>query len=228
MFIGHFGIGLGAKKAAPGVSLGTLFLASQFLDLLWPTFLLLGWEDVVIQAGNTKMTPLAFIYYPISHSLLMAIAWGLLLGLGYYWLKRNKGGAVVVGLCVVSHWGLDLLVHGPDLPLFPGSSPLVGFGLWNHQVVEIILESSIFIVGLLLYLRHTKPKNKIGSYGFWGLVIFLVLVHLANLYGSPPPSTTAIAWAGELQWIFVIWAYWADRNRVAIPKSLGHTSAVEP
>src|SRR5712691_898211 len=53
MFIGHFGLGLGAKKAAPSVSLGTLFVASQFADLLWPTLLLLGIERVVVQPGIT-------------------------------------------------------------------------------------------------------------------------------------------------------------------------------
>lgn len=42
MFIGHFGVGFGAKSAAPKVSLGSLFIAAQFLDLLRPTLLLLG------------------------------------------------------------------------------------------------------------------------------------------------------------------------------------------
>jgi len=41
MFIGHFGVGFGAKRFAPAVSLGTLFLAAQLADLLWPTLLLL-------------------------------------------------------------------------------------------------------------------------------------------------------------------------------------------
>lgn len=216
MFIGHFGIGLGAKKTAPKVSLGTLFMAAQFLDLLWPTFLLLGWEHVTIQIGNTKMTPLDFTYYPFSHSLLMACVWGILFGLGYYLIKRNKRGSAIVGLCVVSHWVLDLLVHRPDLPLFPGNSPLVGFGLWNHKIIEVIIEGSIFIIGLVIYLRNTKSINKIGRYGFWSLIIFLALIHVSNLFGPPPTSTTAIAWAGELQWLFVIWAYWVDKNRVTI------------
>ncbi len=38
MFIGHFALGFGAKPLASKVSLGTLFLAAQFIDLLWPTF----------------------------------------------------------------------------------------------------------------------------------------------------------------------------------------------
>ena len=60
MFLGHFGIGFGARAAAPRASLGTLFLAAQFIDLLWPTLLLLGVERVRIEPGATAVTPLAF------------------------------------------------------------------------------------------------------------------------------------------------------------------------
>lgn len=213
MFIGHFGVGLGTKRAVPKVSLGTLFLAAQFLDLLWPTFLLLGWEQVEIQPGNTQMAPLNFTHYPISHSLLMACLWGILVGGIFFLIKRKKIGALVLGLCVVSHWVLDLLVHRPDLPLYPGGSIMAGFGLWNYPVVEIIIEGLIFFIGLWLYLQATESKNKVGTYGFWALIIFLLLVHVSNIFGSPPPNTTAIAWAGQSQWILVIWAYWVDHNR---------------
>ena len=67
MFIGHFGVGFGAKSVAPRVSLGTLFMAAQFIDLLWPTLLLLGVEHVEIAPGITRVTPLNFISYPVSH-----------------------------------------------------------------------------------------------------------------------------------------------------------------
>ena len=63
MFIGHFGVGFGAKRFAPAVSLGTLFLAAQFADLLWPTLLLLGVEEVRIDPGITVVTPLDFVHY---------------------------------------------------------------------------------------------------------------------------------------------------------------------
>ena len=51
MFASHFAVGFAAKRWAPRVSLGTLFLGAQFIDLLWPTFLLLGIEDVRIEPG---------------------------------------------------------------------------------------------------------------------------------------------------------------------------------
>lgn len=34
MFIGHFGAGLAAKKMGKTVSLGTLFMAAQWIDLI--------------------------------------------------------------------------------------------------------------------------------------------------------------------------------------------------
>lgn len=217
MFIGHFGVGLGAKKAAPKISLGLFFLAAQFLDLLWPTFLLLGWENVKIEPGITQMAPLNFTHYPLSHSLLMAIFWGVVFGLVYFLIKRNFKNALILGFVVVSHWVLDLFVHIPDLPLFPGGDIFVGFGLWNHPIAAIVLEGLVFIAGLILYLSCTQSKNKTGRYGFWGLILFLVLIHISNLFASPPPSVKAIAWVGELQWLFVIWAFWVDKNRM--PKS---------
>src|SRR5207302_10549546 len=88
MFLGHFAVGFALKRAAPRTSLGVLIAAPQLLDLLWPVFLLLGWERVRIDPGNTAMTPLAFDSYPISHSLLMSVVWGLVLGLLYIWLGR--------------------------------------------------------------------------------------------------------------------------------------------
>lgn len=70
MFIGHFAVGFGAKRVAPSVSLGTLFLACQLLDLVWPLLVLLGIEVVEIAPGITAVTPLDFTFYPYSHSLV--------------------------------------------------------------------------------------------------------------------------------------------------------------
>jgi hypothetical protein len=53
MFIGHFAIGLAAKKFAPLTSLAVLLAAPLLSDMLWPMFLLLGWERARIDPGNT-------------------------------------------------------------------------------------------------------------------------------------------------------------------------------
>ena len=218
MFIGHYGVGLGAKKAAP-ISLGLLFIACQFLDLLWPTFLLLNIEHVSINPDTSSTVPLIFTDYPYSHSLFMAIVWSFLFGFVYWLFERNKQYAFILGLCVLSHWFLDLIVHLPDLPLYPSAnSTKVGLQLWNLPVVTAIVELSIFIVGLILYLQATRPKNRTGSIVFWILIILLFLAHVANLFSPPPTSVTAVAWGAQLMWIFVVLAFWADRNRERVAK----------
>jgi hypothetical protein len=213
MFLGHVGVGFGAKVAAPRVSLGALFLAAQFIDLLWPTLLLLGLEHVVISPGVTRVTPLDFTDYPISHSLVMVFLWGILFSGAYYLLRRYPRGAWVCGLAVVSHWFLDLVVHRPDLPLAPGGSSYFGLGLWSSLPVTLVVELAIFAIGVGLYCRTTSASDRIGTVGLWSLVAFLLLVYLGNLFGQPPPNVTALAWVGHAQWLLVVWAYWVDRHR---------------
>lgn len=213
MFIGHFGVGFGAKPAAPRVSLGTLFFAAQFVDLMWPTLLLFGLERVRVDPEATVVTPLAFDHYPISHSLLASIGWGLLVGTGYFLLRRNRRGAIVVGLLVVSHWVLDLFMHRPDLPLYPGSSTAVGLNAWSSLPLTLAIELPIFALGVWLYTRATSPRDAIGRWSLVGLVAFLLFVYASNLLGPPPPSAIAIAWLGQAQWLLVLWAYWVDKHR---------------
>ncbi|MBU0676452.1 MAG: hypothetical protein KJ950_17590 [Proteobacteria bacterium] len=213
MFIGHFGVGFGAKSVAPKISLGTLFVAAQFIDLLWPTLLLLGVERVRIVPGATVVTPLLFEQYPISHSLLAVAGWALLVGLISLVLWRQPRRAFVLGALVISHWGLDAIVHRPDLPLYPGSEILIGMKAWSSLPLTLAIEVPIFALGVWLYGRVTRPDDAIGKWGFRWLVIFMGIVYGGNLFGPPPPSTTAIAWSGQLQWLLVLWGYWIDSHR---------------
>jgi hypothetical protein len=214
MFIGHFAVGMAAKSAKPSLSLGTYFLAVQFVDLLWPTLLLFNMEQVVISPGITAMTPLDFIYYPYTHSLLMAFVWAAA-GFGLvYFFKKDFSAGLIIAVCIFSHWVLDFLTHRPDLPLTLSETTKVGLGLWNYKAATVIVESAMFIAGVWLYLRSTITRDKVGTYGFWGLIGFLALISVSNLLGPPPPNVSAIAWAGHLQWLFVIWAYWVDKHRL--------------
>lgn len=211
MFIGHFAAGLAGKKLQPAISLGTLFLASQFLDLLWPTLLLLGLEHVEISPGISVVTPLNFTHYPISHSLMMVIIWSFLFGWIYQYINKNLAHGILVGLLVFSHWLLDFIVHIPDLPLFPGDSPKVGLGLWNSTIWTILVEGLFFAAGLTWYVQTKRALQEKLNWWFWSLIIFLVLIHIMNFMSPPPPNVGAIAWAGHLQWLFIPWAWWADR-----------------
>lgn len=216
MFIGHFALGFGAKRVAPAVSLGTFFLAAQLADLLWPTFLLLGLEAVEIQPGNTAVTPLNFVSYPYSHSLVALFAWGAALAALYLAVRRGRlAAALTLAALVLSHWVLDFLTHRPDLPLTLRGDRRVGLGLWESLPATVVVEVLLFAGGLALYLRSTSPRDRTGKVALWSLVAFLLVVYVANLFGPPPPNVTAVAWAGQAMWLLVLWGYWVDRHREA-------------
>lgn len=215
MFLGHFGVGFAGKKFSKSASLGTYFMAAQWIDLLWPILLLLGIEKVKIEPGISNVTPLNFNYYPFTHSLAAAIIWGVIFGVIYFLIKKNAKTSIILGVFVVSHWVLDFLVHIPDLPIFPGSELKVGLGLWNSFTATIILEGLIFGVGVYLYYKSTKSKNKTGIYSLIGLIIFLILIYISNLFGPPPDSVKAIGIVGNAQWLIILWGYWIDKNRMA-------------
>lgn len=216
MFVGHFAVALAAKKVTPYTSLGTLALAAQLVDLVWPTFLMLGIERVRVDPGNTAVTPLAFEHYPWTHSLLMGLVWGAALAAVYGFFRRYRRGAQVVGLAVVSHWILDLIVHRPDLPLVPGVSYFVGLELWRSVPLTSAVELSMLAIGVALYVRSTEPTDRIGTYALGGFVGGLLAIHFANLLGPPPPSAEAVAIVGQAQWLLVALAVWIDRHRTAV------------
>src|SRR3954470_21958054 len=132
MFIGHFAVAFAAKRVAPRTSLGATFVAAQLVDLLWPIFLLLGWEQVRITPSANPFLVLDFTSYPWSHSLAMGLVWGAAFGALYFAVTKYGRGALVVGLLVPSHWILDFFAHRPDLPLYPGGAERLGLGLWNN------------------------------------------------------------------------------------------------
>ncbi len=216
MFIGHFAVGFAAKRAAPRASLGPLLAAPLLLDLLWPIFVLLGWERVRIEPGYTAFNPLVLEHFPWSHSLLMSLVWGALFG-GLYWMRaRYRAGAIVIGLGVVSHWVLDWLTHTPDMPLWPGASPLLGLGLWNSVVGTVLVESLMFVGAVWLYARGTTPRDRVGRYAFWAFVAFLAFAYAASIVSPPPPSAQALASGGLVVWFFPFWAGWFDRHRTVV------------
>lgn len=218
MFIGHFGVALAAKKIAPRTSLGTLVMAAQFVDLLWPIFLLLGIEHVVIAPGATAVTPLDFISYPFSHSMLAVFGWACLFSGIYQIVRHDARGAVCLWFVVFSHWILDALTHRPDLQLYPDSSTYVGLGLWNSRFWTVLIEGAIFFLAARRYTKFTRPRDWIGTFAYRSFIVTLTLTYVLNLFGPPPPSVKALEISAFGIWLFVAWAYWLDRHRAPVPR----------
>lgn len=211
MFLGHFALAMAAKRVAPKASLGMLVLSAQFADCLWPVLLLLGIEQVKIAPGITRVTPLDFVSYPISHSLLMQLVWGLALGTIYFYWRRDFGAAMVVGALLPTHWLLDYFSHRPDMPIYPGG-PKVGLGMWNSLPLTLVVEYGLFLFGTIVYLRATRSKGG-WNLGFCSFALFLAVMYPASLSGPPPPSVRALALTTLALWLAIPWAAWGDRQR---------------
>lgn len=207
MFIGHAALAMAAKPLAPRASLGVAIAATYWVDLVWPILVLVGVERVEVAPGDTAFTPLHFVHYPWTHSLLAALVWAVLFGAACW--KLGRRAALVMGALVFSHWVLDVISHRPDLPLWPGSATLVGLGLWNSIPATLVIESALFVAGTVIYVRSSgRPR-----FAFWALLAFFVFAYLGAAFGPPPPSAQAVAWSGIALLLLPVWAYWADRPR---------------
>ena len=213
VFLGHYATGLAAKKISPKTPLPLLLLAAQFIDHLWPLFVLAGIERVAIVPGITAFTPLDFSYYPWTHSLLGAVAWGFLFGAAVFLFRKDRREAMVLGALVTGHWLLDLISHRPDLPVLPGVDMVVGLGLWDSVAGTIVVELSIFAAGIALYLRAAPLTSRRSQIVFWSLIAFLCVSYAANVFGPPPPSVEMIGVAGNALWLVILWAWWVERGK---------------
>jgi membrane-bound metal-dependent hydrolase YbcI (DUF457 family) len=222
VFIGHFALGLASKRVAPQPSLGWLFAACQWPDLLWPILCLVGMEHFRVAPGDTAFTPLAFDYYPWSHSLLMDAVWGGVLAVVYLARHRDKRGALVIAALVVSHWVLDWITHRPDMPILPNNDHRVGLGLWNHVVATIAIETVMYAGAVWVYNRITTANDRIGRMGFWTLVVFLYLTYVVNIVAPPPQNPRAVAMGALALWIILPFAGWIDRHRTARESGMGN------
>jgi hypothetical protein len=153
--------------------------------------------------------------------------WPILLLLGVERLRVAPGLMSASAMDFVSYpwshslWILDAPMHRPDLPLWPGSSILVGGGLWNSKRLTLLTDGGIFVVGLLIYLRTTRSRDAIGRWGLWAMVALLLFVFIGAIFGPPPTDERAVAWSALLLWLFVPWSWWIDRHRemVSLPRT---------
>ena len=214
MFVGHYGVSYAFKSIDKSIPLWLLFLAVQFLDVLWSIFVFTGIEKVRIVPGFTATNPLDLYYMPYTHSLIGALVWSAVGFAGYKIVRKSPvNAAVLIAAAVFSHWVLDLIVHVHDLAIYDDTMK-VGFGLWNYPAVSLGLEIIILFGGIFLYMRSTAADSSIGKYGMWIYGIVLVLVQAYVFFGSPPSSPSGAAVTALAAYIvFAGIAYWLERQR---------------
>lgn len=216
MFVGHYAASLALKRFEKRASLGVLFLAVQFVDIVFFPLVLLGIERLNIVENFTQSTHFELEFMPYTHSLVAFLIWSGLAYVVFRWVVvKSHSVALVVALAVMSHWLLDVIVHTPDLPLWSDSSLKLGLGLWNNAVATFILEAALLLAGLWLYLSATTAVTKAGKYGMTIFVVGLILVNVQNIFGPLQGDSKLVlavtALAAYL--LFAAVAFWLDTKR---------------
>lgn len=216
MFVGHYAAAFALKGKEKGTSLGMLFIATQFVDILFFPFVLAGIENLKFVKNFTAVNDFNMDYYPFTHGLAGSLFWAVLFYAAYYFIirKNNKNVAIVMAISVLSHWFADVIVHTPDLPLISGK-PKLGLGLWNNKTATYLTEAILLILGLFYYLKNTKAVNSIGKYAANGFVVFLLIINYLNLFVLPANDdiTSLTISALFFYFLFGLMAYFVDKKR---------------
>lgn len=185
MFIGHWAPALAVAAKRPAPSVGVLFVAAQLVDWAFFGLLITGVERMRFSPGISAMNPMDLYHMPFTHSLVGSAAFAAAFAALVWGLTNDRTAALLAGGVVLSHWFLDLLVHVPDLTL-AGSPPKLGFGLWNHPMIEMPLELGITFGALWLYARARRP----APLRVWALAGVLLLLQAVNWFGPVEPDVT--------------------------------------
>lgn len=215
MFVGHYGPSFAIKSFQLPIRLWLLFIAVQFLDVVWSVLVLLGIEKVRIVPGITASNPLDLYYMPYTHSLIAALAWAIAVGFfcRFFLGVRGSSAGIWIGVAVFSHWVLDFLVHRRDLPLYDNAAK-VGMGIWNYPIIALALEAILLFGGMIMYLRRTRPLSSVGRFGPPIFGVLMLAVQSYIFFGPPPTSPVAAAITALVAYIvFAAAAYWLDRHR---------------
>ncbi len=203
------------RKFDKKTNLAWFFVSVLFLDLLLWTFVLLGFEQVIVPPEFEKLHYLKF-FFPYSHSLIAAVAWSLLVYVAAEVITKRRTTALLLGAGVLSHYFLDFIVHTSDLTIFGDNSTTLGLGLWNNIYIAIFVEIAIFLAGLFIYLNETHGTGFGGKYGMYIFSAVLVVAAFVTQVLSPRPQNgNEVAGSALLSVILVILiSYWLDRKRV--------------
>lgn len=220
MFVGHYAAALAAKAWEPRAPLWTLAGACQLMDIAWSGLIMAGVERMREDPKAPGGMDLYFM--PYTHSLPGSLAWSLAAGLAARRLLRLPVRvAWAIGLTVFSHWLLDLLVHGPDLLLWPGG-PKVGFGFWSLPDAEMALEMGLVAIAATAWMGVRRD----GGGKIWPAALFITLLTGIQMLNSLMPAfgdrigEGLIALTTYLGLTFAAWAVdrpVALRTRVANP-----------
>ena len=186
--------------------------AVMLADLLAFAFMIGGLERFQPVAGVGSNRMLGEV--PYSHSLAMDALWAALLAAGFYLLRRQARGALLVAAAVLSHWPLDVISHRPDIQLAPGARAVLGLGLWNSIPLTLAVEGGMWLLGIVLYASGTRSKHWIGALAFWAGIALLTLSWIGNITAGIDPNPVRAGANGLVFFsLMIAWAYWMNCAR---------------
>jgi hypothetical protein len=210
LFTGHYSVSFAGRATEKRIPLWLLFIAVQFIDVLWSIFVLLGIENVRIVPGITASNALDLYYMPYTHSLLGVLCWSALAYVVCQMVTglRGKRTGLILAAAVFSHWILDLIVHRPDLALYDSVGKM-GFGLWNYRGAAFALEMAVLLGGAAMLYRTAMHRARLV-----GFVIFLAVLQIfGTFFFPPPPSDHAAATTALISYIVLaLVAWWVERG----------------
>lgn len=212
MFVGHYSVSLAARRSSVDLPLWVWFVAVQWLDLGFMSFVLLGVEKVRIVPGFTETNPLDLYYMPYTHGLVGAMVASAILAVlvaVIFPAARSGVGLGLVWLASFSHWLLDLVMHTPDLPIVAGPDKL-GLGLWNHLAIGLPLELLLLALAAWFYGRGADRSRRVR---LWILVGVMVVLQVYSIVGPTPASATEFAITALTAYgLLTLGAYWVERG----------------
>src|SRR5579883_345787 len=212
MLAGHVAVAFAGKRIEPRISLGTWMVGALLADLLAFVFLISGLEQFTAVPGVTSNRFVGHI--PYSHSLAMDALWAMLFAAGVYIGKRPRRAAWLLFGGVLSHWILDVISHRPDMPLAPGTSMVLGFGLWNSLPATLLCEGGAWLLAIFLYAGVTKANTRPAAVGFWAGTALITLIWVANIRSGIDPNPVRAGISGLVVFSAMIaWAYRMNRAR---------------
>jgi hypothetical protein len=210
MLAGHFAAAMLVKRVEPKISFGTAVVAAMIPDFLVLIFLIAGLEhfDPVPNVALNLFIGRDIAY---SHSLLMCAVWGALVGGAYFLRRRYARAAWILFGAVLSHWFLDAVSHRPDMPLAPGLHYVIGLGLWNSMPATLVVEGGLWLFAIVVYVRATRPRNRLGVFVFWIVIVLITLSWRSNISAGIDPDPVRAGIGGLVFFsLLAAWAYWMN------------------
>ncbi len=217
MFIGHFAASVAVKAARPQLPFWACVGAAQLVDIAWAGLIIAGVEQVRVVPGLPG-SPLELVHMPYTHSLLAAVLWSVA---GALVAARWHGvTAIWLGVAIFSHWVADLVVHRPDLALWPGSAVKLGLSLWNLPALEMLLEVGLLGLAVAWWVARRVRAGQAARPAI-GWFIGLLVLGAVNAIPGDPPTPAGLGLLALLGFAIAIALAWlvdrADRPQLPTP-----------